>query len=124
MFLENNLGLKRGVPLISELTARFPSFSDNWAVATVYLSAIEIAVKRALAERGEEIEKEFRKNVEKLIDILKKEGKPIGSLDEVLPSAFWDLRNKVVHEGRSPTDEELRMVIAFVKKFLELSLTS
>jgi len=54
---------------------------------------------------------------------LKKEGVPIGGLDEVLPSAFWDLRNKTIHEGYSPTDEELRMVITYVEKFLELSLT-
>jgi len=142
--LEKILELKRGLPLISELTSRFPQFTENWAIATVFLSAMEPAVKESLSKRGEKIEDESKENlshsrgkgtekepkesfledVRKLFAILKKEGKHIGSLDEELPPAFRKLRNKVIHDGYSPTDEELRMVITYVMNFLELSLTS
>jgi len=124
LLLEGFFELRRGVHLISELTSRFPQFTENWAIATLYLSAMETAVMKSLSERGEKIENEFKENVVKLVVALKEEGVHIGGLDEVLPPAFWELRNKVFHEGYSPTDEEIRTVITFVRKFLELSLTS
>jgi len=117
--LEDIIGLKLGLQLISELISRFPSFTENWAIATVYLSAMEIAVKNALKRRGIEVKKEFRENVRRLIGTLRNEGIEVQSLEELLPSAFWEIRNRVVHEGHSPSNEELKIIVEYVKKFME-----
>jgi len=121
MLVESSFGLElgRGLPLISELISRFPPFTESWAIATVYLSAMEVAVKRALRKRGVEVAREFRENVRNLINVLRSEGVEVQGLEELLPSTFWEMRNRVVHEGYSPSYEELKVIVEYVKKFIE-----
>jgi len=118
--LENLLDLKRGgIEKIAEFLGEFPFFTENWAVGVVYLSAMEIAVKEALKKRGKETKRNFKENVNELIACLKNEGIQIGSLEELLPSTFWTVRNKIIHEGYSPTYEELETIIRYVINFMK-----
>jgi len=121
MLVESSFGLelRRDLPLISELISRFPPFTESWAIATVYLSAMEVAVKRALRKRGMEVAREFRENIRNLINVLRGEGVEVQGLEELLPSTFWEVRNRVVHEGYSPSYEELKIIVEYVKKFIE-----
>lgn len=67
---ELKLDLKQGVSKVSEFLTTFPQFTDNWAVAICYLTAVEIMVKNKLKELGLEV-KEFKNNYEKLLEKLK-----------------------------------------------------
>ena len=42
-----------------------------------------------------------------------------GELEKLLKPAFWDLRNKVVHGGYTPSEEELQIVVFAVNMLLE-----
>jgi len=116
--LEIFLGPKWALQLISELISEFPSFTESRAVAVVYLSAMEIAVKRALMVRGMEVKERFEENVEKLIDALRSKDEEVKRLKELLPPVFWEIRNRVMHEGYSPSNEELEMIVKYVKRFM------
>jgi len=76
-------------------------------------------VKRALRKRGVEVARKFRENVRNLINVLRGEGVEVQGLEELLPSTFWEVRNRVVHEGYSPSYEELKIIVEYVKKFIE-----
>jgi hypothetical protein len=118
--LELKLNLKQGVYKISEFLATFPQFTENWAVALCYLTSMEVMVKNKLKKLGLEIENEFKKNYEKVLKKLKEEGIQVSELEKRLPPTFWEIRNKVVHEGYSPTSDELETIIKYVEKVLTL----
>jgi hypothetical protein len=118
--LELKLNLKQGVYKISEFLTTFSRFSENWAVALCYLTSMEIMVKDKLKKLGLEVEEEFKKNYEKVLKKLKEESIQVSELEKRLPNIFWEIRNKVVHEGYSPTSDELETIIKYVEKVLTL----
>lgn len=120
--LELKLGLKYGISKISEFLATFPQFTDNWVVAVCYLSAMEIMVKNKLKELKLDI-KEFKDNYEKLLQKLKERGLEISELERRLPTIFWDIRNKVIHEGYSPSSDELEVITKYIEKVLTLLIS-
>jgi len=93
--------------------------SINWIVAVTYLTKMEDAVNKALEELGVSTEGSFEERIKRLQRELEKQGAQLGELVTLLPSAFWKLRNKVVHAGYAPNDEELQIIVSAVDTFLE-----
>jgi signal recognition particle subunit SEC65 len=142
--LERQLGLKQGIVQISEFLSTFPQFTENWSIAVCYLTAMEIAVKNKLKElglmptgefekdavenkleeQGQEPTRGFKKHYEDLLKYLKNKGIEVSELERQLPKIFWDIRNKVVHEGYSPSFEELEIITKYIEKLLALLTSS
>jgi hypothetical protein len=111
-----------GIARVEELVNTKPfGLNENWAVASCYLSAMEIAVNKRLKKEGiESDEKDFASKFKTLSNVLENKGVKISELEKELPSAFWKLRNQVIHAGYTPTEEELDLIIKWVKKILKL----
>jgi hypothetical protein len=111
-----------GLAWISRLVAIDSlSLDERWATATCYLTALEIAVNRAVKSLGidaSEIE-EFHDKFSKVLVILGKKGRPVTGLSRMLPPAFWKLRNDVVHTGYSPTAQEMEIIIPWVREAIK-----
>jgi len=119
IILETELNVKNELFLLSEFTSLFPAFTPNWIVATTYLTAMEIVVKMELKKRGKELKSTFKENFQILLSCLKEEDFEITQLEKALPSIFWDIRHKVIHEGYSPKDEELKIIREYIIKLIE-----
>jgi len=76
-------------------------------------------VEKALRKGSVDVAREFREDIRNLINILWSEGVEVQGLKELMPSTFWEVRNRVVHEGYSPSYEELRIIVEYVKKFID-----
>ena len=73
---------------------------ERWAVATCYLTALEVVVNRKLKELSiESGDKPFKERFRQLVEALSQKGIDLGELEKRLPEVFWDLRNRVVHGG-------------------------
>lgn len=117
VLLEDEFGVESELLLLAGFSSLFPTFTSNWIVATIYLTAMEISVKGELTQRGKEIKDKFKENFQLLLSCLKDEIE-ISELEKLLPPLFWDIRNKVIHEGYSPTDEELKIIGEYVIKLM------
>jgi len=94
---------------------------ENWAAANCYLSAMEIVVNKKLREEGIETEaRDFANKFKDLLRALENRGVRVSGLEKELPPLFWRLRHEVVHAGYSPTQEDLDLVILWVKKVIRL----
>jgi hypothetical protein len=118
-----------GIFQIAELVAMKPmNLDESWAVANCYLSAMEIVVNRRLREEGVKLEKKekkyFANRFKALIKVLENRGVEISELEKELPLAFWNLRNKVVHAGYNPTQDELKLIITWVQKIIKILITT
>lgn len=106
-----------GFSRISEFVGEeLANLDENWVAANAYLSAIEITVNKKLAELN--INKKgmsFDQRFEALIESLEDNGTKITEIEKQLTPAFWDIRNKVIHEGYSPSQKELDLVIEWSK---------
>ncbi len=122
--LERRLSLKQGIAKISEFLSTFPQFTENWSIAVCYLTAMEIAVKNKLKELGLKPTGEFKKDYETLLANLKDKGIEVSELEKQLPKILWDIRNKVIHEGYSPSFEELEIITKYIEKLLALLTSS
>jgi len=116
--VEVKLNMKYGLPKISEFITTFPQFTDNWAVAACYLTAMDIMVNRKLEELGLERGTGFRDNYNKLLEKFKEQNVEISELEKRLPNVFWDIRNKVIHLGYSPTYNEVETITSYIEKVL------
>lgn len=96
------------------------SLDERWAAATCYLTAMEIAVNRAVKQLkvADNPNDEFGSRYNKVLEVMKERGKPLTGLKKQLPQAFWKLRNEVIHTGYSPTVQELEMVTHWVREML------
>jgi len=117
--LDIPFGLKHLASLIEK-----HKFDSNWIVAVAYLAAMEIAVNKKIGElrvsvKSEDSKDHFKNRVDALLKELEKRGVQLGELEKLLPPVFWNLRNKVIHVGYTPSDEELQIVVTTVDKFLE-----
>jgi flagellar biosynthesis regulator FlbT len=116
---EVEYGMKNEFLLLSEFSSLYPLFTPNWMVATIYLTAMEISVKNELKKSGEEIKEKFKENLQLLLKCFKNKNIQIPEFEKMLPEVFWDLRHKVIHEGYSPTDEELKIIREYITRLLE-----
>jgi len=109
-----------GIAQIGELiSTKLMGLDENWAVANCYLSAMEIVVNKKLKEESIETEKgDFASKFSALLKVLGNKGIKVSELEKELPSAFWKLRHQVVHAGYSPTQDDLDLIITWVKKVI------
>lgn len=115
--IEHVLDIPSGLQYLIPLIEKY-GVSINWIVAITYLSKMEVVVNDALKRLGVDVEGGFKERVNALLKELEKRGVRFGELEKLLTSTFWDLRNKVVHGGYTPNDEELQIVISTVDNFL------
>jgi TRAP-type C4-dicarboxylate transport system substrate-binding protein len=80
-------------------------------------------VKDKLKELRLEMAGEFKNNYKTLLAKLKEKNIEVSELEKQLPNIFWDIRNKVVHEGYSPTPEELEIITKYIEKILTLLIS-
>jgi hypothetical protein len=110
-----------GLSQIAELITMKPEFTENWATATCYLSAMEACVNKKREELGLKKEtKKFKEKFRELLEALQEKGLKVSELEKELPPIFWNIRHKVVHAGYSPSNEELELIITWVKKIITL----
>lgn len=114
-----------GSELISELIGRGPAgLTENWAAAVCYLSSMEVLVNRKFAEMNLQIDpkeaRSFRSRFGKVFDALKQQGFEVSELDLLLRDAFWELRARIIHNGYSPTHDELEHITKWVKRVLTI----
>jgi len=93
--------------------------SANWIVAVVYLTMIEVAVNTTIEELKIDAEGRFKERVKAVLKEFETRGTQFGELEKALLSILWELRNKVVHAGYVPNDEELQIIVSAVDTFLE-----
>lgn len=114
-------------------------FTDNWAVAVVHLTAVEIAMnwrRESLRRRGVSVDdfkviniggqnvsvpKKFYERLDETLRLMETyDGVQIKGILRTLPQSFWPLRNQVVHMGYSPTDDEIRLIVEWSRKLVDL----
>lgn len=118
--IEEKLGIKHGLSQIAEVITSFPYFTQEWAVAMCYLSAMEITLNKKLPELGLTMNGAFKERYEKGLQELKKKKVEVSMLEKQLPKLFWDMRNRVVHQGYAPNKDELDLMTKYVTKALKL----
>lgn len=91
------------------------NLSINWAIGAVALALFEVILNRKLTELGLEKIGSFEDRVRRLSAIAKER---YGiQLPDLLASPFYKARNKVVHEGKEPTSEELDIIIDYLRLY-------
>jgi hypothetical protein len=86
--------------------------SDSWRVASSALASFEVMVTRKLERMKLSTKGVYDERVSRLATDLKKQGVPF---DELMISSLKTARNKVLHEGKEPTENELRDIIKYLK---------
>jgi len=71
--VESRLDIKYGLFRIFEFLGDFPQFTENWAVATCYLTAMEIAVNKKLEALKLKVEGGFKEKYKALLKKLREE---------------------------------------------------
>ena len=84
----------------------------NWCFAVIAVSIEQLLVKKKLDEMGIETKpkESFDGLCEKLVPALQDKGMRPG-FDVLLTAGHRQIRNRVIHEGLNPTDEELNTLI-------------
>jgi len=115
-----------GTNALSELGNLFAitskwGFGENWAVAMNYLQTLEIVINKLLEKFGIKSSENmnFKEKFKNVIEKLRDSDVELAKLEEQLPSVFWDLRNKIVHAGYEPTDDELSTITTWILQLLE-----
>jgi len=120
--IESSLGISLHEAVkISELLGIVDRWgmSERWAVAACYLTALEIVVNKKLKELGIESSDKFKEKFRQLVKALSEKGVDVGELEKKLPEVFWELRNKVIHEGYEPKEDELNTIVEWTMKIIE-----
>lgn len=111
-------------PMISVLdlvtfhVSDWPGLDDRWVCAATYLAALEVCVNRVCSELGIEADS-FKAKLDKLVQYMKRYGIEVSRIEKDIVSRLYDYRNKVLHGGYIPTDEELGYIIDVVPKFIQ-----
>jgi len=107
------------------LTSRW-GFGERWMVALAYLQALEVMVNKIVKEQNIKVPEnaEFKERFRTVLEYLRNKNVELAKLDEKLPPVFWELRNKVVHAGYEPTEDELDTIVTWTFNImLKLSST-
>lgn len=113
---------KYGLQMIAEFTATFPIFTENWAIAACYLSALEIVVNKKLEDLGLSLDAGFKEKYRKLLEELKNREIEVSELERKLPEIFWDIRHRVIHSGYPPSIDELDLITTYIGRVLKTLL--
>lgn len=88
--------------------------SQNWAVAAAALCSLEVLVNKKLEECNLPTGGNFKEKVKRLSGYSKQ--KKV-QLPDLLVGGFWDARQKVVHEGKEPTNDDITIIISYITKY-------
>ena len=103
--------------LITFHVSDWPGLDDKWVCAATYLAALEVCVNRICSELGIKADS-FKDKLNKLIQYMEEHGIKVSRIEKEIVSRLYDYRNKVLHGGHIPTDEELSYIINVVPKFI------
>jgi hypothetical protein len=85
--------------------------STNWAIGASALALIEVIVNKKLEELKLKRNNNFRTRFNRLL--LKAKEKGI-QLPDLLADPFYQARNKLLHGGKEPTPEELKLILEYL----------
>lgn len=94
------------IPILSEW-----KLSVNWAVGVSALALMEVTVNKKLEELGLKRDGSFETRFKRLSSKAKEKRT---RLPDLLASPFYKARNKVIHEGKEPTPEELEIIFKYL----------
>lgn len=97
------------MPILTRL-----KLSQNWAIAAAALCSLEVLVNKKLRGCNLSVGGNFKERVKRLGKYA--EQKKI-QLPDLLVGGFWDARQKVVHEGREPTSEDIKIIVGYIMKY-------
>lgn len=98
---------------------------ESWSLATIYLTAFDIAINRIAKKHDysppneEKNEERWKAKAAFVLKKLEEENKGLGQLEKALTSHLWNLRNKVVHNGYSPNENELELIRKIVTSIID-----
>jgi len=106
------------VDLITFHVNDWPGLNDKWVAAAVYLATLEVSVNTMCDELGIKAD-EFKKKLDKLVEYMKNYGIEVSRIEKDIVSRLYDYRNKVLHGGYIPKDDELAYILNVVPKFIQ-----
>ncbi len=86
--------------------------SDGWRIASSALAAFEVMVNRKLEQLKMSTTGTYDEKVGRLAAALKKQKVPF---DELMISSLRTARAKVLHDGKEPTESELKDIVRYLK---------
>ena len=106
------------VDLITFHVSDWLGLDEKWVCAATYLAALEVSVNNVCSELGIKAGT-FKDRLDKLVQHMSKYGIEVSRIEKDIVSRLYDYRNKVLHGGYIPTDEELGYIINVVPKFIQ-----
>lgn len=102
----------------------WPGLNDKWACAACYLASLEVAVNKACKEWNIKVKDatrtdEFKKKLDAITQIMKQKGLEIIKIEKDIVSRLYDYRNRVLHGGYIPNDEEFAYIVKIIPKFIQ-----
>jgi len=94
------------MPVLTEL-----GLTINWVLGASALALIEVLINRKLEELGLDTGGSFDKRVRRLSEEARKRGITIPDL---LAGPFYDARGKIIHRGKEPSGEELKIIFNYL----------
>ena len=93
---------------------------EEWASAALFLSLLEIMINEKLVQLGEPRDKVNDMPFQNKVKTLSSKASANGvQIDSLFAESFYKIRNRVLHEGRHPTSDELQSIGTFVHKFYQ-----
>ena len=112
------------VDLVTFKVRDWPGLNDKWACAACYLASLEVAVNKACKEWNIKVKDatrtdEFKKKLDAITQIMKQKGLEIIKIEKDIVSRLYDYRNRVLHGGYIPNDEEFAYIVEIIPKFIQ-----
>jgi len=93
-------------------------YTINWAASLVALTIMDLETITFLDKHETKPDKTFKNRVKQALKTCKPKNKLPQLLELVIEDDLWNLRNKIIHEGYVPTDEETYFILNQVEKYL------
>ena len=112
--------------ILTEIQAAYEKkqLNENWRVADIFLSTLEIAVRRARSRLNLDVgidKEDFVGKFKELAAALETRGILLSSLEQQLPSSFWRVRNDVIR-GVCPDEQELELLVTWIQRLTATTL--
>ena len=112
------------VDLVTFKIRDWPGLDDKWACAACYLASLEVAVNKAckewnIKEKDDTRIDEFKKKLDAITQIMKQRGLEVIKIEKDIVSRLYDYRNRVLHGGYIPNDEEFAYIVKIIPKFIQ-----
>lgn len=96
----------------------WPGVDIKWMSAAIYLATLEVSVNKICSELDIKSDT-FKDKLNKLVEKMRLQGIEISRIEKDIVTRLYDYRNKVLHGGYMPTDDELNYIISVVPKFIQ-----